>query len=459
MEAYHNGVEDYLIDSLSFKLPPGSSYVVDRKKSSFWAIGSNVYAPTTGTKVMKFHLSGEQGTWLDPGSVRLQFAVRNNETDAAKILRPLGGAHLFIRRLRVLVASTLVEDIMYYGRNHEMIEALYANEQARSNIDIENFGYRNIELIDNVAAGANNTRGIAGGSSQTVSFRLLSGLLGLSNKKYLPMKHAPITIEVEIVNSATEVLVEAGDSTANPAISAANTSFNWQLEDCQIKCDTVLLDSGLNENYTKHLLEGKALPLEFETFIAQENSILGNNISVQISRAVSKLNRMFLTFYKPTADGSETQKLLTNEKKQAVSFYHPMSLGSTVGNQNTPYNSNLELEFQIQLGGKLYPEYPCRTVNECFSILKETLNLPEKYQHSVGIKFDDYIRNKFIFGMDFEKVPDVDWSGINTKAGQILIVKVKGGSGITANIANSMFSTLVTQVVLEIRDVGCTLYD
>ena len=32
MEAYHNGVEDYLIDSLSFKLPPGSSYVVDRKK-------------------------------------------------------------------------------------------------------------------------------------------------------------------------------------------------------------------------------------------------------------------------------------------------------------------------------------------------------------------------------------------------------------------------------------------
>jgi UDP-N-acetylmuramoyl-L-alanyl-D-glutamate--2,6-diaminopimelate ligase len=34
--------------------------------------------------------------------------------------------------------------------------------------------------------------------------------------------------------------------------------------------------------------------------------------------------------------------------------------------------------------------------------------------------FDEYIRNKFIFAMDFEKVPDVDWSGINTKAGQIL---------------------------------------
>jgi hypothetical protein len=136
-----------------------------------------------------------------------------------------------------------------------------------------------------------------------------------------------------------------------------------------------------------------------------------------------------------------------------------MNRHSQAATKTTNYDPAQELEFQIQLGGKLYPEYPCRSVNECFSILKETLNLPERYQHSLSIKFDEYIRNKFIFGMDFEKVPDVDWTGINTKAGQILIVKVKGGSGITGNIATSMFSTLVTQVVLEIRDVGCTLYD
>jgi len=169
---------------------------------------------------------------------------------------------------------------------------------------------------------------------------------------------------------------------------------------------------------------------------------------------------MFLTFYKPKKDtATEAFKLLTNEVKQGISFYHPMNSGDDDILGKTIYNPNLELEFQIQLGGKLYPEYPCRTVNECFSILKETLNLPEKYQHVVSILFDDYIRNRFIFGMDFEKVPDVDWTGINTKAGQILIVKVKGGSGITTNIATSMFSTLVTQVVLEIRDVGCNLYD
>ena len=312
MEAYNNGVDDYLIDSLSFKLPPGSSYVVDRKKSSFWAIGSNVYAPTTGTKVMKFQLSGEQGTWLDPSSVRLQFAVRNNESDAAKVLRPLGGAHLFIRRLRVLIANTLVGDMMYYGRNHEMMETLLCNESVRKNIDNEQFGYRNINVLNNTAVSSQNSRGIPGGQSQTVSFKLLSGLLGLSNKKYLPLKHAPVTIEVEIVNTATEVLLEAGDTVASNAITNDNTSFNWQLEDCQIKCDTVLLDSGLNENYTRHLLEGKALPLEFETFISQENSIVGKDIAVQVSRAVSKLNKIFLTFFKPVPDSGETMSLFKN---------------------------------------------------------------------------------------------------------------------------------------------------
>jgi hypothetical protein len=140
---------------------------------------------------------------------------------------------------------------MYYGRNHGMMETLYANYNARNNINVENFGYRKIEDLDNTAAHAEHTRGIPGGTSQTASFRLFSGLLGVSNKKYLPLKHAPVTIEVEIVNTANEVLMEAGDTVTEgsgvTAIKDANTSFNWQLEDCQIKCDTVLLDSGLNK--------------------------------------------------------------------------------------------------------------------------------------------------------------------------------------------------------------------
>ena len=83
---------------------------------------------------------------VDPGSVRLNFTVANTDGTAGHRLRPLGGAHLFIRRLRVLVANTLVEDIMYYGRNHEMMETLFS-DPARQNIDVAEFGFRNIQNI------------------------------------------------------------------------------------------------------------------------------------------------------------------------------------------------------------------------------------------------------------------------------------------------------------------------
>ena len=35
MEVYSSSVEDQLVDGLSFKLNPGSSYVVDRQSVSF----------------------------------------------------------------------------------------------------------------------------------------------------------------------------------------------------------------------------------------------------------------------------------------------------------------------------------------------------------------------------------------------------------------------------------------
>ena len=119
MESISNGVEDYLIDGLSFKLPPGSSYVTDRKKSTFWASGSNIYKAEGGTRVVRFLINAEDGTWIDPTSVRIQFDLRNNEASALRV-RPLSGPHLFFRRARVMVNGQVAEDIQDFGRNSEI---------------------------------------------------------------------------------------------------------------------------------------------------------------------------------------------------------------------------------------------------------------------------------------------------------------------------------------------------
>ena len=111
----------------------------------------------------------------------------------------------------------------------------------------------------------------------------------------------------------------------------------------------------------------------------------------------------------------------------------------------------------------MYPEYPVKSVSEAFSILKQTLNLPDWGLHSVGIDYGQYISNKFIFAMSFEKMPEASWSGTNTKTGQILLVKVnavnKSSIGIQTDIASTMYITLQTENILEIRDVGVSVFE
>ena len=66
-----------------------------------------------------------------------------------------------------------------------------------------------------------------------------------------------------------------------------------------------------------------------------------------------------------------------------------------------------------------------------------------------------------MFALSFEKVPQSSWTGKNTKAGQILWVKINANdkSVITGDIANLMYITLVSEQILEVRDVGVSIYD
>ena len=133
MEVYSSSVEDQLIDGLSFKLAPGSSYIQDRKSATYWPSGSNIYTPNGGTKVIRFLINGSD--WLDPNTLRIFFDVANQE---AYPLRVLGGPYCFFRRMRVLVGNQLVEDIDQFHRVSYMFDILRARH-VRENQDAEGF--------------------------------------------------------------------------------------------------------------------------------------------------------------------------------------------------------------------------------------------------------------------------------------------------------------------------------
>ena len=291
-------------------------------------------------------------------------------------------------------------------------------------------------------------------------------MLGLVlQSKLLPVKYAPIVIELELCNSKFDPIITP-DKFNSVALAAAvggtptflntNTGSDWSIENICVKVDCCTLDNQLNNEYTAHLLAGKALPIKYSTIISQQSTISGTNVSVQVSRAVSRLQKCFITLYKPNATEIAWDK-------QAIKFYHPMEAGAGV------YNPAKELEFQIQLGPKLYPEYPVKSISEAFGILKQTLNLPDWGLHSVGIDFRQYISQKFIYAMSFEKVPEASWSGINTKVGQILMIKLNavdttpngaaGNGTAVGSIADTLYVTLMTENILEVRDVGVSIYD
>ena len=74
MEAHAQSVADDLIDSLSFKLRAGASYVTDRRSVTFFPIGGNQYT-SNGVRVIKISLNGDQ--WLDPSTVKLFYTIQN----------------------------------------------------------------------------------------------------------------------------------------------------------------------------------------------------------------------------------------------------------------------------------------------------------------------------------------------------------------------------------------------
>ena len=285
-----------------------------------------------------------------------------------------------------------------------------------------------------------------------MNFRPLCGLLHQDH--LLPLKFVPIVLEFELgeINDAivTPIDFVAGSGYQN-IYTAANTCNTWQIQNACIKCDILTIDTALNNSFIEHLLSGKSLPLKYHTFISQQSSIVGKNFSVQVIRAVTKLEKAFISFYSDRADN-----VVVPFRKPNVYFHHPMSETAFL------YDPSKELQIALQLGSKLYPEYPTNNLSECFYRLKEALNLPDKHQHAISIQFKDYKSNKFIYCADFQKIADASWSGVNTKSGQVLMVNVKAlnPAGIQEHsIATTMYTLLQAEQILEIRDVGCTAYD
>ena len=68
------------------------------------------------------------------------------------------------------------------------------------------------------------------------------------------------------------------------------------MSDVRLTSDVVVLDSALMNSYSEHVLSGKSLNIQYGTYITMQQTVTGDNISVNVSRAVSRLKTIFCSF-------------------------------------------------------------------------------------------------------------------------------------------------------------------
>ncbi|MFM7982141.1 MAG: hypothetical protein ACKPKO_22765, partial [Candidatus Fonsibacter sp.] len=97
-------------------------------------------------------------------------------------------------------------------------------------------------------------------SSMTVIFKPSAGILQV--RKYLPLQFVPLTIELSLVDNATDPIIYPGvypDPIPANSFAPNVTSNTWSILNVQAKCDLITLDNSFEEEFIKSLSEGKPL--------------------------------------------------------------------------------------------------------------------------------------------------------------------------------------------------------
>ena len=79
--------------------------------------------------------------------------------------------------------------------------------------------------------------------------------------------------------------------------------------------------------------------------------------------------------------------------------------------------------------------------------------------HNFDIDSHEYRSYKFILGIDMERVLEAGFTGMNTKAGDILNIRFDHRDSEPTNYAHSMHVIMQSDNIMEIRDGGVQVWD
>ena len=412
----------------------------------------------------------------------------------------------------------MVQDIIEYNRHCELFKSFKSKDvnemddiesSANPSWDDDYHKYANglNNMIDYTTSGATDAGGVAtvdtaGDHNEygRIDFRhtrhSLSGIPGANSKVrlshkpccgllesnyYLPLRFAPLELEFTIVSDGNEpIVVPYGDGTTQTDKNGyyfqdGNTSTSWEINNVIIRADVITLDNTVDNNITKHLLEGQSLKLivpQYHT-ITQTFNTGGGEINMNLVKSASKLTNAFITLYRTPRNFERYSNYLVDGyvHKRWNYFYNPMingeindgPLAETLPLQEGKgfADSSRALTYQLQIASKKYPEFEVSSLSEAFYFLRRTLHYMNADQNSLNISYKQYRSNKFVMAFSFEKMADVNFTGTNTKMGSLITFKLKGTEGSLADTeqVQEIFVNLVSESVVELTESGAIVFD
>ena len=266
-----------------------------------------------------------------------------------------------------------------------------------------------------------------------------------------------LSLELELVDNAADSVV----GIVAP-FTAENNSLLWHLENVQVKCDMISLDNGVQESYHNVLMSSKDIPIHYNTLTSQFQNIVGQDEAfVNVSRAATRLKSVFVTLDKTFAAGTGangTGGRITAGRKWWNDFFSPASDNNRATTIFKHSNAD-EFELTVQIGSKIYPDYPIRSHAEAYYQLRKTLGVQSSKVHSFDIKPQEYHDNRLIMAIDTEKSLGASFTGINTRSGDLMTCKFKYKTATDARKADRIHIVLHTDNIMKINATGVEIYD
>ena len=386
------------MSNLSFKLPQnGASYVQSKEQATFFPQGGDVYNPLAGQRILRFSLASSG--YIDLSSLVISMDFLNGPTNPATTL--VNGAHCLFTRARVIISGTEVENVEQHHIVAEMFHRLLPAEK-KANVELMGF-----------AGGA-----IAANAVKTIIFR--PSVLGICNQPlWIPpfLGSQGCVLELHLTNP--DLFMAAG----------LNQSQTYSLSNVRALCDVFTLDSGLSNTYASHVLAGKPLVFPLKNLVVTSFQLNAGTPSfdVNVSRAVSRLNSVFVTLHGAT--------------------------GPQVQDVNTFISANPEtIQGRVQIGSKQWPDGQNVTgVSQFWYRLLTGLGVFHSASHTLAITRAQYEADHFIWCSDTETLPVASSTGYNCAKGELITVSMR-------NLGNTHQRATVVlhhDVIMEIRDTGC----